>query len=355
MNVSTSIARAGGRIVAAVSLVHLLALLLVLTLTAPRAVVAQPADGARELTPARVALLVEAPDAEATQKTLAEALASPQPFVRRVASRVARVTRSTRLLPALERAHALEAPATLTGAEMAHAIASLRGERPEGEGPSARPRIEAVPFNVKPRLRLWPPVTPALVRDLQRLTGCQLSDKAPFILAHIDYQPTGIVNHVGLEGDALSEPCRRLGGVMAALTIASPGRPIEPGEKELVVLAFVDDYLDCLQSDARNSRDIETIPVRVAGSGMNPPARASFVLPAYPKALREQRIQGVEMVEATISARGCVQQLEVVRSVHPSLDFAALYAVMSWRYHPGRFDGKPVPAIMTILVDFPIQ
>jgi TonB family protein len=318
------------------------------------ALAAQPTTGARALTQADVALLVDTVNPPEMHAKLTEALASPQPLIRRVAARVARAAGSVATLPALERALAGEAPDTLTRTEIAHAIESLRGKRPEGEWASARPAIEAMPFNVRTRMRLWPPLTPTLARDLLRATGCALPWKTPFIVAQIDYGPTGAVNRGALEGE-LSDDCRRLGRVMVALTLAPPGRTIEAGEKELVMFGFAADYLDCLNGDARDVRAVETRPVRVAGSGMIPPQRIGSVNPVYPATSRDRRIQGAVIVEATISSRGCVQGLEVVRSVDPALDFAALSAVMLWRYLPGRLDDHKTPAIMNVLVNFSPQ
>ena len=42
---------------------------------------------------------------------------------------------------------------------------------------------------------------------------------------------------------------------------------------------------------------------------------------------------------------------KVVRSV-PLLDQAAVNAVQQWEYSPAVLDGKPVPIVMTITVNF---
>jgi protein TonB len=91
-------------------------------------------------------------------------------------------------------------------------------------------------------------------------------------------------------------------------------------------------------------------PVRVS-SGIKPPTRIKDVAPDYPDIARRARVQGVVILEAIIGVDGRVQQARVLRSV-PLLDQAAINAVQSWEYTPTLLDGRPVPIIMTVTVNF---
>lgn len=45
----------------------------------------------------------------------------------------------------------------------------------------------------------------------------------------------------------------------------------------------------------------------------------------------------------------------MVRSVHTTLDVAAMQAVLGWRYTPTTLDEQPVPVVMNITVRFTLE
>ncbi len=98
---------------------------------------------------------------------------------------------------------------------------------------------------------------------------------------------------------------------------------------------------------------VERKPVRPGGD-VKVPAKIVHVPPVYPFIALESRVQGVVILEATISESGAVENLRVLRS-HPLLERAAIEAVRQWRYTPTRLNGVPVPVIMTVTINFVIQ
>ena len=75
------------------------------------------------------------------------------------------------------------------------------------------------------------------------------------------------------------------------------------------------------------------------------------VEPEYPEAARQQGIQGLVVLEATVGKDGEVQQLAVI-SGNPMLATAASAAVLKWRFKPLVQDGRVVPFTTRITVDF---
>ena len=75
------------------------------------------------------------------------------------------------------------------------------------------------------------------------------------------------------------------------------------------------------------------------------------VEPEYPEAARQQRIQGLVVLEATVGKDGEVQQLAVV-SGNPMLATAASAAVLKWRFKPLVQDGRVVRFETRIRVNF---
>jgi protein TonB len=94
-------------------------------------------------------------------------------------------------------------------------------------------------------------------------------------------------------------------------------------------------------------------PVRVGGA-IKPPVKTKNVAPMYPPIAQSARVQGVVIIEATISPQGRVQDARVLRSI-PLLDAAALDAVRQWEFTPTLLNGVPVPVIMTVTVQFTLS
>ncbi len=65
--------------------------------------------------------------------------------------------------------------------------------------------------------------------------------------------------------------------------------------------------------------------------------------------------QGIVVLEATITATGCVSRAEVLRSVSTDLDVSALRSVTGWAFTPTLLDGAPVPVTMTVTVQFSLR
>jgi TonB family protein len=91
-------------------------------------------------------------------------------------------------------------------------------------------------------------------------------------------------------------------------------------------------------------------PIRVGGN-VPAPIKIRNVAPIYPPEAQRAGVQGVVIIEATIGEDGKVRDA-VVRQSIPQLDQAALDAVKQWEFTPTVVDGKPVPVIMTVTVQF---
>jgi periplasmic protein TonB len=94
-------------------------------------------------------------------------------------------------------------------------------------------------------------------------------------------------------------------------------------------------------------------PVPVGGV-IKPPAKTRDVSPVYPPIAQAARVQGIVIIEATISPAGNVQDTRVLRSI-PMLDAAALDAVRQWEYTPTLLNGVPVAVVMTVTVNFQLR
>jgi protein TonB len=90
------------------------------------------------------------------------------------------------------------------------------------------------------------------------------------------------------------------------------------------------------------------------GGDIRQPQKTKHVAPIYPAIARENRVQGVVILEAVIGETGRVTDVRVLRSI-PLLDQAAMDAVRQWRFAPTLLNGEPVPIVMTVTVSFELK
>jgi protein TonB len=96
-----------------------------------------------------------------------------------------------------------------------------------------------------------------------------------------------------------------------------------------------------------------TGPVRVGGN-VKQPKVLHIEQPHYPPAARKARIEGVVIIEATVTAEGNVDKVKVV-SGPPMLTEAAAEAVSHWKYEPTYLNGQAVPVILTARISFSVS
>ncbi|MGE5487494.1 MAG: energy transducer TonB [bacterium] len=92
-------------------------------------------------------------------------------------------------------------------------------------------------------------------------------------------------------------------------------------------------------------------PLRIQLSRLERARLIHQVIPEYPMAARQARVEGVVHIRAIIGIDGKVRDVEVVDG-HPLLRNAAASAVRKWRYEPMKLNGKPVEAKADIAVKF---
>ena len=93
--------------------------------------------------------------------------------------------------------------------------------------------------------------------------------------------------------------------------------------------------------------------IRVGGQ-IKEPKKLKHVNPEYPDIAKQARVQGVVILECTISPQGKVTDVKILRGI-PLLDQAAVGAVRQWVYTPTLLNGVPVPVIMTVTVNFKLS
>jgi TonB family protein len=88
-----------------------------------------------------------------------------------------------------------------------------------------------------------------------------------------------------------------------------------------------------------------------------PPRIKRAVPPVYTTAGFRAKIVGRVGVEAVVLPDGTVGQARVVKSLDKTtgLDDQALGAAREWTFEPGTLEGKPVPVIVNLVIDFTLR
>jgi len=88
------------------------------------------------------------------------------------------------------------------------------------------------------------------------------------------------------------------------------------------------------------------------GGGVSAPVLLSKKDPEYSEEARKAKHQGTVVLYVQIDPSGHAINMKVVRSLGLGLDEKAMEAVQSWKFLPGKKDGKPVTVEATIEVNF---
>ena len=83
------------------------------------------------------------------------------------------------------------------------------------------------------------------------------------------------------------------------------------------------------------------------------PVALSKVDPGYPADARRDKIEGTVFLYGVIRPDGSVENVQVVRSVHDSIDARAVAAFQRWRFDPGKKNGAPIP--LEVVVEIPFR
>lgn len=92
---------------------------------------------------------------------------------------------------------------------------------------------------------------------------------------------------------------------------------------------------------------------REGGGGVIPPVLLNRELPSYTEEARRARKEGLVILQAIVDKNGRVTDVQIVKSLDPSLDESAIRAVITkWRFRPATLNGQPVLFELNIEIDF---
>jgi len=91
------------------------------------------------------------------------------------------------------------------------------------------------------------------------------------------------------------------------------------------------------------------------GGGVSPPKAIYAPDPQYSKQARAAHVEGRVVLWLIVDADGLPQEIKVQRAQGMGLDEEAIKAVQQWRFQPAMKDGKPVPVMINVEVNFRLK
>jgi TonB family protein len=191
---------------------------------------------------------------------------------------------------------------------------------------------------------------PGLVNSVLSVTGCRTTGNADILLAaRMVYRLDGRPREIGIDASRGSPGCGEALRILANLSLAERDEAVVPDRPVWALLPIETSIVTCL--DEAPPERLE----RISTGRIQPPKKLRNVNPQYPEAAQKAGIQGLVVIEAIISATGCVRSAAVIRPVDLRLDIEALRTVSQWRFSPTLLGGQPVPVIMTVTVNFALR
>ena len=88
------------------------------------------------------------------------------------------------------------------------------------------------------------------------------------------------------------------------------------------------------------------------GGGVSDPVPIFKPEPEYSEEARKAKFQGAVLLAIVIDEQGRTRDIRVLRPLGLGLDEKAIEAVTKWRFRPSMKDGRPVPVMANVEVNF---
>jgi protein TonB len=88
---------------------------------------------------------------------------------------------------------------------------------------------------------------------------------------------------------------------------------------------------------------------------ITPPVVVKRTEPEYPEDDRRWRISGIVILQIAIADTGAVGDIRILKSLAPDFDMSAIAAVRQWEFRPAMRDGKTVPVLFNLTINFKLK
>jgi TonB family protein len=236
---------------------------------------------------------------------------------------------------------------------------AVNSRRPEPQHRTAKEALVVPPrdksYGTYRTMRTVSNLPYGLALDLAQQMGCKPGDKEEVAGAVVRYDEARVLRAIEYIETTLEKPCAPTARYLSWISATPPPIEMIPEQKEIMLLPMHKTFLTCLDGPPPSNAAPATGPIPLRSAGIVAPRKTKMVNPIYPASAQMARRQGFVVIEATISPAGCVTRGEVRHSIAPDLDVSAMRAVTGWKFTPTLVDGKPMPVVMTVTVQFMLR
>lgn len=217
--------------------------------------------------------------------------------------------------------------------------------------PPSPPLPRETPPHLEPEVaRPAPPPEPPKVLDPPALAA-EASTPSPVVMApspQVEPKPVEIRKEQAPATNGVESRVTAIGPApVAAASSPAPSRPPSPEPSPVIAAAPA-------RAPGAPGPVVAARPGEVSRAAR--PSGGYQVIPSYPAAARQQRIEGTTLLRVLVLADGRVGNIAVQKSAgHPDLDRAAADAVRQWHFDPARKGSETVAMWVLLPVEFHLK
>lgn len=98
------------------------------------------------------------------------------------------------------------------------------------------------------------------------------------------------------------------------------------------------------------------LPPQSVPANVQAPKAIKRVEPLYPEGARAFRVSGIAIFACVIDVTGSVTDIAMKKGLPaPTLSYTAMEALHQWKFEPGKLDGKPVPVLFNLTINYTLR
>lgn len=109
------------------------------------------------------------------------------------------------------------------------------------------------------------------------------------------------------------------------------------------------------QEVSPHARDDQNLSAIKLGSNVLPPRKIYAPQPLYTEEARQERIQGVVILEAVIDKHGSVQNVKILKGLPHGLSESAVRTACGWEFEPATLAGETVAVYFNLTTRFSLE
>lgn len=222
-------------------------------------------------------------------------------------------------------------------AELQHTLSVLKEQKrvaPQSELPEIEARLREVQKNLAELERIRPDAE-ARLQEVQR--SLQLHDRK--LQEYYQQNPEQVQKRIG-----------ELRETLAQLEKDRPGNEARMKEAREKI-----SEMEKLYTPERDREVAKTIAEMQKAEGDRKARVIYRVEPEYTPDAREKKIEGTVVLTLTIDHEGLPQNIQIKKSLYPSLDQSAIEAARKMRFEPAIKNGQPVSMFISVEFNFAIE